>query len=39
MSAMRKILMALLMAGLTAVAGAETVYTWVDGAGQIHYTD
>ncbi len=36
---MRKILMALLMAGLTAVAAAETVYKWVDGAGQVHYTD
>ena len=30
---------ALLMAGVAAVAGAETVYKWVDGAGQIHYTD
>ncbi|MGQ0429297.1 MAG: DUF4124 domain-containing protein [Gammaproteobacteria bacterium] len=34
--------MAFLMAGLTAVAAAqtvETVYKWVDGSGQIHYTD
>ena len=29
----------LLMAGVAAVAGAETVYKWVDGSGQIHYTD
>ena len=36
---LNKILMVLLMAGLTAVATAETVYKWVDGAGQIHYTD
>ncbi|HEU0224079.1 MAG TPA: DUF4124 domain-containing protein [Steroidobacteraceae bacterium] len=31
--------MAVLMAGLTAVAAAETVYKWVDGQGQIHYSD
>jgi len=36
---LNKILMVLLMAGLTAVASAETVYKWVDRAGQIHYTD
>ncbi len=30
---------AVLLAGVTAVAGAETVYKWVDGSGQIHYTD
>jgi len=36
---LNRILMVLLMAGLTAVASAETVYKWVDGAGQIHYTD
>lgn len=29
----------LLMAGVAAVAAAETVYKWVDGSGQIHYTD
>lgn len=27
------------MAGIGAVAAAETVYKWVDGAGQVHYTD
>lgn len=31
--------MAVLMAGLAAGAAAETVYKWVDGQGQIHYTD
>jgi hypothetical protein len=36
---LHKILVGLLMAGLTLVATAETVYKWVDGAGQIHYTD
>lgn len=36
---LHKILMGLLMAGLTLVATAETVYKWVDGSGQIHYTD
>jgi len=30
---------ALLMAGVAAVAGAETVYKWVDSTGQVHYTD
>ena len=30
---------ALLMAGVAAMAGAETVYKWVDGSGQVHYTD
>ena len=30
---------AVLLAGVTAMAGAETVYKWVDGSGQIHYTD
>ncbi len=30
---------ALLMAGVAAVAGAETVYKWVDSSGQVHYTD
>src|SRR5690606_3457200 len=32
-------LCALLLAGVSAMAGAETVYKWVDPAGQIHYTD
>ncbi|HEU4516070.1 MAG TPA: DUF4124 domain-containing protein [Steroidobacteraceae bacterium] len=27
------------MAGIGAIAGAETVYKWVDGSGQVHYTD
>lgn len=36
---LNKILVGLLMAGLTLVATAETVYKWVDGAGQVHYTD
>jgi hypothetical protein len=35
----QRILMALVLAGLTAVAGAETVYKWTDSTGQIHYTD
>lgn len=35
----QRILITLLLAGLTAVAGAETVYKWIDSAGQIHYTD
>lgn len=30
---------ALLLAGVAAVAGAETVYKWIDTAGQVHYTD
>jgi hypothetical protein len=30
---------AVLLAGVTAVAGAETVYKWVDSSGQVHYTD
>jgi Domain of unknown function (DUF4124) len=34
-----RIVSALLMAGLAAVAGAETVYKWVDPSGQIHFTD
>jgi hypothetical protein len=36
---LHKILMGLLMAGLAALATAETVYKWVDSAGQVHYTD
>jgi len=36
---LQRILMTLVLAGLTAVAGAETVYKWVDSSGQIHYTD
>jgi hypothetical protein len=30
---------AVLMAGVAALAGAETVYKWVDRSGQVHYTD
>jgi len=30
---------AILMAGVAATATAETVYKWIDGAGQVHYTD
>ena len=36
---LQKVLMALLMAGLTVVAAADTVYKWSDSSGQIHYTD
>ncbi|MFZ2507674.1 MAG: DUF4124 domain-containing protein [Steroidobacteraceae bacterium] len=36
---LQKFLAALLMAGLTVVAAAETVYKWQDSSGQIHYTD
>ncbi len=34
-----RVLAALVMAGIGAVAAAETVYKWIDGAGQVHYTD
>jgi hypothetical protein len=33
------IVCALLLTGVAAMAGAETVYKWVDSSGQIHYTD
>ncbi len=36
---LQKFLVALLMAGLTVVAAADTVYKWVDSRGQIYYTD
>ncbi len=36
---LQKFLAAMLMAGLTVVAAAETVYKWQDSHGQIHYTD
>jgi hypothetical protein len=36
---LQKLLIALVMAGLSAVAGAETIYKWMDSSGQIHYTD
>lgn len=35
----QRILLTLVLAGLTAIAGAETVYKWTDSTGQIHYTD
>jgi hypothetical protein len=35
----QKVLLASLLAGLAAVATAETVYKWVDSSGQVHYTD
>ena len=34
-----KVVLAVLLAGVAAMAAAETVYKWVDGAGQVHYTD
>ena len=34
-----KVIAALALAGIGAIAGAETVYKWVDGSGQVHYTD
>ena len=39
MSRIQVVIMTIVMAGLTAVATAETVYKWLDGSGQIHYTD
>jgi hypothetical protein len=39
MSRISRVLAAILMAGIGAVAAAETVYKWVDGSGQVHYTD
>jgi hypothetical protein len=35
----QKVVLACLLAGLAAVATAETVYKWVDSSGQMHYTD
>jgi hypothetical protein len=35
----QKLVLTLLMAGLTVAASAETVYKWVDARGQIYYTD
>jgi hypothetical protein len=34
-----RIFVALLLAGVSAIAAAETVYKWVDTSGQVHYTD
>jgi len=39
MVGIQKVLLASLLAGLAAVATAETVYKWVDSSGQVHYTD
>jgi hypothetical protein len=36
---LQKLMLGLLMAGLTAVAASETVYKWVDARGQVHFTD
>lgn len=34
-----RVVCALLLVGVAVVAGAETVYKWVDTTGQVHYTD
>jgi hypothetical protein len=34
-----KIVLAILLSGIGAMAAAETVYKWVDRSGQVHYTD
>lgn len=39
MSRISKVMWALMMAGVAAMATAETVYKWVDSSGQVHYTD
>lgn len=39
MSRIARVFAALIIAGFGAVAAAETVYKWVDGSGQVHYTD
>lgn len=36
---LRSALIILMLAGLATVAAADTVYKWVDGGGQVHYTD
>jgi len=36
---LRKAVVTLMLAGLVTVAGAETVYKWMDSGGQVHYTD
>jgi hypothetical protein len=36
---LRTVLLGLLMAGLAAGAAAESIYKWVDGRGQVYYTD
>lgn len=35
----RKLVIALALAGLASVAAASTVYKWMDAEGQVHYTD
>jgi hypothetical protein len=39
MSRISKVVWALAMASVAAIATAETVYKWVDSSGQVHYTD
>jgi hypothetical protein len=39
MSRISRVLWALVLTGVAAVATAETVYKWIDGSGQTHYTD
>jgi hypothetical protein len=39
MSRISKVLWALMLAGVAAMAAAETVYKWIDAGGQVHYTD
>ncbi len=36
---LRSTLITFMLAGLATVAAADTVYKWVDGGGQVHYTD
>lgn len=36
---LQKLFVALALAGLALIASAETVYKWIDGTGQVHYTD
>jgi len=36
---LRSTLIILMLAGLATAAAADTVYKWVDGGGQVHYTD
>ena len=39
MSRISKVVFALAIAGVAAIATADTVYKWVDSSGQVHYTD
>ena len=36
---LRSALIIIMLAGLATAAAADTVYKWVDGSGQVHYTD